>query len=411
MSDNRTIKEKIADRKTDLLRYVTYIQKYENELSQLNNSLIRLQQSGNLTDKYKREIYDKIKTKKAHLTFYKKAEKKTKEQIQKLEEALPPPLTKPDFVIPRTNPPFNIENPKEEKLSEDEHKLLEELKEGQEVPISEDERKLLEELKEGQEVPISEDERKLLDELEEEQKVNAKKAQQQQQNLLERERIYEEKTGKKYNPLITDDDDTVSVSEPDKSKRFLSSSKTKRKTPTAPIETISSKVSNKTKEKRPTPEGIELVELSEPNNSIPLGSTLKTKHKTSTTPIQSISSKASNKTKKKRPTPEGIELVDLASNRPVSEQFRIDDVGINEKHFVSQTGFRETLKPLVKKELVKLDENICQNIITNGLKVNKGHFFPSQFPKLTRIKPITLSKKKGGKRKTRKRTTNRKNKG
>ena len=60
------------------------------------------------------------------------------------------------------------------------------------------------------------------------------------------------------------------------------------------------------------------------------------------------------------------------------------------------------MKPPVKKESVKLDESICKNIFSNGLKVNKGHFFPSQFPKLTRIKPITVSNKKGGKRKTRK---------
>ena len=46
MSVNRTTEEKIADKKTDLLRYVTNIQKYENELSQLNKKLERLEQSG-----------------------------------------------------------------------------------------------------------------------------------------------------------------------------------------------------------------------------------------------------------------------------------------------------------------------------------------------------------------------------
>lgn len=321
MSDNRTTEEKIEDNKTDLQRFVTYMQKYENELSQLNNSLIRLQQSGKLTDKYKSEINKKIIEKRHHLAYYKEALEQKKKQIQKLEKKLParagPPPTPsaPDF-IPTTNPLPKIEKPKEEVLSEEDRKLLDEL-----------------------------------EELEEEE--NAKKAQQQQQNLSERERIYEEKTGKKYNPLITDDEDAVSLSEPD--------------------------------------------------NSIPLVSTSKTKRKTPTPPIEAISSKVSNKTKKKRPTPEGIELYDLSRNRPVSEQFRLDDVGINKKHFTVQTGYSETLvKPPVKNESVKLDESICQNIFSNGLKVNKGHFFPSQFPKLTRIKPITVSNKKGGKRKTRK---------
>ncbi len=194
---------------------------------------------------------------------------------------------------------------------------------------------------------------------EEEQEVsrseeNSKKAQQQQQNLSERERVYEEKTGKKYNPLVTDDDEEVALSGPDNSIPLVSSSKTKRKTPTPPMEAISSKVNN-------------------------------------------------NKTKKKRPTPEGIELDDLTRNRPITEQVPLEeDIEINEKHFTVQTGFRETLKPPAKEESIKLDENICKNIFTIGLKVNKGHFFPSQFPKLTRVKSITLSNKKGGKRKSRK---------
>ena len=124
------------------------------------------------------------------------------------------------------------------------------------------------------------------------------------------------------------------------------------------------------------------------------------------TPEEDVSSVVgdvgSNKSSK-HSTPKSIELIDLNSNTPTPQQVPLEkDVEINEKHFVVKTGFRETLKPAEKKESVKLDENICQNIFTNGLNINKGHFFPSQFPKLTRIKSITASNKKGGKRKSRK---------
>ena len=38
----------------------------------------------------------------------------------------------------------------------------------------------------------------------------------------------------------------------------------------------------------------------------------------------------------------------------------------------------------------------------NGLNVTKKYFYPSQFPNITRIKPIAVTMKKGGKRKSRK---------
>jgi|688.fasta_scaffold99359_2 hypothetical protein len=69
-----------------------------------------------------------------------------------------------------------------------------------------------------------------------------------------------------------------------------------------------------------------------------------------------------------------------------------------------KSGFTETLKPSENqaKELSKLDKNICQNIFINGSKVNKKYFYPSEFPKLTKIKPITVSNKKGGSKRKRK---------
>ena len=67
----------------------------------------------------------------------------------------------------------------------------------------------------------------------------------------------------------------------------------------------------------------------------------------------------------------------------------------------TKLGFRETLKMRVSKQkpVSVLNPNICQNIFMNGSKVTKKYFYPSEFPKLTKIKPITLSIKKGGKRK------------
>ena len=73
-------------------------------------------------------------------------------------------------------------------------------------------------------------------------------------------------------------------------------------------------------------------------------------------------------------------------------------------------GFSETLKTKVEqsKKLPTLNPNICQNIFVNGSKVNKKYFYPSEFPKLTKIKPITVSIKRGGKRKSRKLFKNKK---
>ena len=67
----------------------------------------------------------------------------------------------------------------------------------------------------------------------------------------------------------------------------------------------------------------------------------------------------------------------------------------------TKLGFRETLKMRVSKQkpVSVLNPNICQNIFMNGSKVTKKYFYPSEFPKLTKIKPITLSIKNGGKRK------------
>lgn len=67
-------------------------------------------------------------------------------------------------------------------------------------------------------------------------------------------------------------------------------------------------------------------------------------------------------------------------------------------------GFSETLKNQTEKRssLKRKSTNVCEDIFTNGSKVTKKYFYPSEFPKLTKIKPITVTMKKGGQRKTRK---------
>lgn len=75
-------------------------------------------------------------------------------------------------------------------------------------------------------------------------------------------------------------------------------------------------------------------------------------------------------------------------------------------------GFTETLTNSTKQSVIssQVNPNICDNIFINGSKVTKKYFYPSEFPKLTKIKPITLSIKKGGKKNKKKSRKLRKNK-
>jgi len=63
-------------------------------------------------------------------------------------------------------------------------------------------------------------------------------------------------------------------------------------------------------------------------------------------------------------------------------------------------GFSETLKNQTEKRspLQRKSTKVCEDIFINGSKVTKKYFYPSEFPKLTKIKPITVTMKKGGKR-------------
>ncbi len=182
---------------------------------------------------------------------------------------------------------------------------------------------------------------------------NRKKEEQQHQNLAEREQIYERKTGKKYNPLVSDDVETNTDNV-----GLLNNS---------PV-------------------------LEQPSSSeiIPINSaTIKSK---SSTTKKKKTNKISNKkkTKKNRSTPDGIELQDL-STKPSAPEY-VDNTKL--------LGFRETLvqQPFVETNDNSTNKDICENIFINSSKINSRYFFPSEFPKITKIKPITFSKK-GGKRK------------
>jgi len=68
-----------------------------------------------------------------------------------------------------------------------------------------------------------------------------------------------------------------------------------------------------------------------------------------------------------------------------------------QKQFLKKTrkiyGFTETLKNHYKEPEppTSVNPDICKDIFTNGSKVTKKYFYPSEFPKITKIKPITLS--------------------
>jgi len=113
-------------------------------------------------------------------------------------------------------------------------------------------------------------------------------------------------------------------------------------------------------------------------------------------------SKSNKKTRKKIKIPksppvyEGIEMTDFSKTK----------MNITKK-INKLVGFTETLKKtngnVQQKPKPLPNSSICQNIFTDGSKINNKYFYPSEFPKLTKINPISVLTKKGGrnyKRKT-----------
>jgi hypothetical protein len=105
--------------------------------------------------------------------------------------------------------------------------------------------------------------------------------------------------------------------------------------------------------------------------------------------------KTNKKTRKKikisnsPPVYEGIEMTDFGKGKSKMNTTR---------KIKKSVGFTETLKKtnaIVQQKPKPLSNStICQNIFTDGSKINNKYFYPSEFPKLTKIKPITILTKK-----------------
>jgi hypothetical protein len=360
------IETEIEKKKTDLNRYQEQVKRLEGEIKKLGNKFKTLSEAGRLDDGTKDKIVKARITNRKQIDSYKSMIEAVKKQITNRQT---------DLNNLKPNPAISIPTEKIEKSDDPFSRLYD----TSGIVSDEATERDLEELMRS---PLADTKAITPDLIEEKENETLEEVvKQQQKNLYEREKAYEDKTGKKYNPLVIDDDEYVSLSEPLDPKPSVSFSKTTRKTPTPPIEIDSTPTTekNKTKKNRPTPEGIELDDLS------------RIRETPEQVPLKNVKIKDEyfqDFKKDLTPTPQQVPLKD--------EYVEIDE----------KTGFSETLvKPSVKaKETPNLDKNVCKNIFENGLKVNKSHFFPSEFPKLTRIKPITVSNKKGGKRKTRKNT-------
>jgi hypothetical protein len=177
--------------------------------------------------------------------------------------------------------------------------------------------------------------------------LEKEKYNQQQKNFERREKSYEERTGKKYHPLVIDDED---------------------------------KNDNNLISQDITPQNV--VQLTNsPQVVLPI--------------VLSPKSNPTNKKTRKKikipkspPVYEGIEMIDTT------------------RKIKKPVGFTETLKKtnaIVQQNPKPLpNSSICQNIFTDGSKINNKYFYPSEFPKLTKIKPISVLTKKGGRNNKRK---------
>jgi hypothetical protein len=204
----------------------------------------------------------------------------------------------------------------------------------------------------------------------EQERLDKIKYKQQRKNLRKREKSYEKKTGNKYHPLVIDDED--------KNDNNL----------------ISQDITSQ--DITPTPENITSENVVQPTPlvSLPIVSPPKlvpTNKKTRKT----------RKIPKSSPVYEGIEMTNF--NKPKISVKNVKNVK-NATRKIQNVGFTETLKQTinVQQKLKSLDPSICKDIFINGSKTNNKYFYPSEFPKLTKIKPISVLTKKGGRNNKRK---------
>ena len=176
----------------------------------------------------------------------------------------------------------------------------------------------------------------------------------QQEKLKRREENYEKRTEQKYNPLVTDDENQ-------NNNNILS----------------------------PNPQ-----DNTPPITLNPLPTT------TQQIPLPIVSPPKSNPTNKKT-----RKKMKIPKSPPVHEGIEMTVFGKSKmnttRKIKKSVGFTETLK----KTNANVQQNplpnssICQNIFTDGSKINNKYFYPSEFPKLTKINPISVLTKKGIKNK------------
>jgi len=196
----------------------------------------------------------------------------------------------------------------------------------------------------------------------------------QEENLENRKNIYEGKNpGKQWDPLVTDDnldeekqDENVILQDPSLIPPPITiQPPTTIQSPIPPPKPP--KKQNKTRKIKPTPE-IELQQMvPDPIRS----------EDVSTPPEDGIVYDGDNL------VPEEDYL--NPPNSQTTPQIQIRPIPIN-------AGFTETLVPrrFTNTGPIRPDLTLCPKILDTGKKVNGKYFFPSQFPNLTKHKPLVI---------------------
>lgn len=232
---------------------------------------------------------------------------------------------------------------------------------------------------------LQDDDVKFYDALEEDvnniEREMEEKGNQQQEALKMREEEYKQKTGKDFNPLVTDELEQPKPKPPTPIQRPIPTPiQTPIQPPPKPPKPDNGR---KTRKNRLTPQEIQMKQIG-PNFV----------NEDITTPDQS-QSKIYNGDNISIPE-QGNNYVDLMDgiNNP------------NPNPNPVNSGFRETIvsKGTRIEGPARPDTKLCPQILATGKKINTKYFIPSQLPNLTKLKTdITKEDIKKGGRKTRKR--------
>ena len=223
------------------------------------------------------------------------------------------------------------------------------------------------------------------------------KGNQQQEALKMREEEYKQKTGKDFNPLVTDEleqPNPIPVNQPTAVKP-----PSPIKPPT-PVKTPTPTNERKTRKNRLTPQEIQMKQMGPTfvNEDLP-------------TPDQSQSKIYTGENM--LPEDNYVDLMDGINNPTPNPRLNRrynpnpnPSPNPNTRPVNSGSGFSETIVskgPRIEGPQ-RADEKICPQIFATGRKINKTYFIPSQLPNLTKIKTeLAKEDTKRGGRKTRKR--------